>query len=303
MKPSMKIFLIGMAAALTGRTAFQRIRSVRRWLAARTQSGPGTALITGASAGIGAEFARRLARDGYNLVLVARRPDRLQAVADDIQAEAARRGRSINIEILPADLNSEDGIARVANRLQSIPNLELLVNNAGFGTGGRFATIDLQPELSMVQVHILATMRLTRAALPVLVARGYGGIINVSSMAAFLPSPGSVTYGASKSFMNSFTEGLYGELRGSGVRLQVLCPGYTYSEFHDRIGFNRARIPAFLWLPAGLVVEESLQGLREGRLIVVPGTLYKLLYALIKGIPFGLASRAAALVRFWMRKR
>jgi len=301
MKPSAKIFLFGTAAALVSSIAVQRIRSTRRWLEDHARTGPGTAVITGASSGIGAEFARQLARDGYNLVLVARRADRLQALAQEILADAAQKGRSMAVEVLPADLDSDSGIELVETRIQAIPDLALLVNNAGFGTGGDFAAVDIRPELSMVKVHILTTMRLTRAALPILIARQHGGVINVSSLAAFMPTPRAVTYGASKSFLNVFTEGLQDELRSTGVRVQALCPGYTRSQFHDRLGDMRSRIPAIAWMDAGPVVEESLRGMREGRVIVVPGVLNKAAYILMTGVPFRFMSRLAGWIRLQMR--
>jgi uncharacterized protein len=303
MKPTSKIFWFGLAAALTSSVIVQRVQNARRWLAARSQSGSGTAVITGASAGIGAEFARRLAQDGYNLVLVARRAERLQSLAQEILAEAARTSRPVAIEILPADLADPDALKQVESRIAAIPDLALLVNNAGFGTGGKFAGVAIEPEVDMVKVHILATMRLSRAALPVLIQRGHGGIINVSSIASFLPGPNAITYSASKAFLNSFTLGLQDELNGTGVRTQVLCPGYTYSEFHDRIGFNRSRIPSFLWMQSGPVVDESLQGLREGRTMVVPGSLNKLIYFLLEGMPFRFFARLAGQVRLWMRSQ
>ena len=303
MKPTSQIFWFGLAAALTSSVIVQRIQNSRRWLAAHAQTGPGTAVITGASAGIGAEFAHQLAQYGYNLVLVARRTERLHAVAEEILAEAARANHSIAIEILPADLTDPEALRRVENRIAALPDLALLVNNAGFGNGGKFTEVDIQLEENMAKVHILATMRLSRAALPVLIRRGHGGIINVSSIASFLPGPAAATYGASKAFLNSFSLSLQEELKGSGVRVQALCPGYTYSEFHDRIGFDRSRIPAFAWMQARPVVEESLQGLQEGQALVVPGLLNKLFYVLLEGIPFGWMTRLAGQLRLWIKSR
>lgn len=302
MKSTGKIFLFGVAAALASGIITQRVFNIRRWLNTRARTGPGTALITGASSGIGAEFARQLAREGYNLVLVARRRHRLEMIADEIKNEAARRGWAITIDMLPADLNSTAGIEQVERRIQSIPDFAMLVNNAGFGAGGTFSKVELQPELSMIQVHIVATMRLTHAALPILRARGHGAVINVSSLAGFLPSPHAVTYGASKSFLNSFTEGLQHELYGTGVRVQALCPGYTYTEFHDHIGFDRSRIPAFLWMDAGTVVKESLQALKEDRVVVIPGFIYKIIYTLVAGVPFRLTTSLVGPMVAWFRR-
>ncbi|GIV59641.1 MAG: hypothetical protein KatS3mg043_0730 [Rhodothermaceae bacterium] len=187
-----------------------------------------TALITGASSGIGAGFARRLAERGYNLILVARRADRLAELAEELQT---RHG--IEAEGLPADLATDEGIRRVEARIVDCDTLDLLVNNAGFGTTGRFAEIDLAPQLAMIHVHVIAPVRLIRAALPGMMARGAGGIINVSSVSAFWPNAGSATYSATKAYLNAFSEALAHELRGTGVTVQALCPGFTRTEFHD----------------------------------------------------------------------
>ncbi len=234
------------------------------------------ALITGASSGIGAAFASALAARGYDLLLVARRRDRLEQLADTLGAE-----------ILVADLATDEGMAAVERRIAQAENLELLVNNAGFGTRGRFFRVDIQGQDQMHRLHVLATMRLTHAALEGMVARGKGGVINVSSVAAFWQSPGSVSYCATKCWINSFTEGLALELRaaGSPVKMQALCPGYTYSEFHDVAGMDRKLIPSSLWLRAEDVVAESLAGLEHGKLFVIPGWRYRVAVFLLKHMP------------------
>ena len=266
--------LMALGAGLSLWMVFQQRRrqeNTRRW----EQRSPGTALITGASSGIGAAFAWALARQGYDLVLLARREDRLRALADEIQ-----RSHPVQVEILPTDLSDPAAVEQAAARIAEIDNLDLLVNNAGFGTGGDFAWTDIQPELRMIQVHINATVRLTRATLPGMIQRGRGGIIQVSSLAALMPMPGSLTYGATKAYLNFFSKGLNEELRGSGVRVQALCPGLTYSEFHDAMNVDRSALPAFVWMRAENVVEESLCGLREGQNMVIPGTLNRL-FALV----------------------
>jgi short-subunit dehydrogenase len=237
------------------------------------------ALVTGASSGIGATFARALARRGYDLVLVARRKDRLEALAGEIGGEA-----------LPADLTDEADLKRVEDRIGAADNLELLVNNAGFGTHGRFWEADLEGQDRMHRLHIVATMRLSHAALRGMVARGRGGLINVSSVAGFVQSPGSTSYGATKRWINAFTEGLYLELKsaGSPVKVQALCPGFTYSEFHDVAGVDRNLIAKSLWMRAEDVVEASLRGLDRGDLFVVPGWRYKFLVRLLAVVPDGL---------------
>lgn len=237
------------------------------------------ALITGASAGIGAVFARALAARGYDLVLVARRRERLDALA----AELA----SVRCEVIVADLTDAEQLRLVEARLRAAPPVDLLVNNAGFGIAGRFWETDVEVQERLHRLHILATMRLTHAALGQMVPRGSGAIINVASVAGFVTTPGSSTYSASKCWMNAFTEGIYMELgrMRSPVRIQALCPGYTYSEFHDVAGMDRAAIPKSVWTTAEAVVEASLAGLERNRLFVIPGWRYQLLVKALGVLP------------------
>ena len=240
------------------------------------------ALITGSSSGIGASFASQLATRGYDLLLVARRRDRLEEMAGTLE-----RSHGIKAEILPADLTVDQELGAVEQRIAAAGNLELLVNNAGFGTHGKFFSVDVESQDQMHRLHVLATMRLTHAALTGMTARGKGGIINVSSVAAFWQSPGSVSYCATKCWMNSFTEGLALELKsiGSPVKVQALCPGYTLSEFHDVAGMDRKLVPASLWMRAEDVVAASLRGLDRGKVVVVPGMVYKVAVFLMKRTP------------------
>jgi len=243
------------------------------------------ALVTGASSGIGAAFARRLARDGYGLILVARRRDRLEELARELHGA----------EVLPADLVRDDEVARVAERIAAEPCLEMLVNNAGFGTLGRFFEVDLASQEQMHRLHVMATMRLTHAALHAMVPRGKGAVIHVSSVAAFGSAPGSVSYSATKAWMNHFTEGLELDLKskGSPVKVQALCPGFTLTEFHEAAHIDRNRIPGWLWMKAEDVVDASIEGLAKGELIVVPGEIYKLLARLETWMPRGLRAALA----------
>jgi short-subunit dehydrogenase len=243
----------------------------------------GTALITGASSGIGAVFARRLAARGHNLVVVGRRLDRLQALSAEI-----RQQNSVAVDVLAADLADEKGLEQVERCIGDLSDLDLLVNNAGFGATGNFAASDLGRQLDMIQVHVLAPVRFTRAALPGMIARQHGGIINVASLAAFLLSPGNVTYSASKNYLTTFSEVLAMELKGTGVRVQALCPGFVVTEFHNRPelkDFNRAQIPRLLWCSAEDVVDESLKGLERGRVVVVPGLIYRLISLTVRNSP------------------
>lgn len=263
--------LAGVGAGFALWTIWQqhsRKNRARDWAAAR----PGTALVTGASAGIGAEFSRMLASQGYDLVLVARREERLRALAEEIQ-----RLYPVKVEILTADLSQPEDLERTAARIEEIQDLNLLINNAGFGTGGNFAELDVRPELKMIDLHVRASVRLTRAALPAMIARQHGGVINVASVAGIAPMPGNTTYSATKAYLIHFSESVNAELAGTGVRVEALCPGFTYSEFHDVMEVDRSTIPDFLWMPASEVVAQALQGLKEGQGIVVTGAINRLL--------------------------
>lgn len=235
------------------------------------------AWITGASSGIGAEFARALAARGYDLALVARRLDRLEHLA-------AQLGSRVNC--VQADLSEEQDLSAVADRIHRAPP-DLLINNAGFGTKPVFAEADWEGQERMHRLHVMATLRLTHAVLPGMVARGSGGIINVSSVAAFFRSVGGVSYCATKAWMNAFTEGLNLELRSrrSAVRVQALCPGFTYTEFHDVMGVDRGIIDRRLWLSAADVVSDSLRALETGKWLVIPNWKYKLVVSLIPRLP------------------
>jgi short-subunit dehydrogenase len=245
------------------------------------------AVITGASSGLGATFARKLAARGYDLMLVARRQDRLEAIAREIGEQY-----HVRAEILAADLTDHAGLAAVDTRIREAADLGLLVNNAGFGTLGYFFDADPGGQEQMHRLHVLATMRLSHAALANLVPRAVAGtgIINVSSVAAYGASPQNVSYCATKTWMNRFTEGLAIELgtKSSPVTVQALCPGFTLTEFHDTMPMDRSRIPASLWMTADFVVDESLRGFDRGTLFVVPGWRYKLLVRVMKLVPSGL---------------
>lgn len=236
------------------------------------------AVVTGASSGIGAVFARKLAARGYRLLLVARRRDRLEQLAAEFPGRA---------EAFPADLADECGLRAVEERIAGDETLELLVNNAGFGTLGRFFEVPVAGQDAMHRLHVLATMRLTHAALGGMVRRNRGGVINVSSVAAFGQSPGNASYCATKAWMNVFTTTLDLELRsaGSAVKVQALCPGFTHSDFHDTMGVDREKIPRALWLEADYVVEESLRGFDRGKAVVIPAWRYKAIARFLSLLP------------------
>jgi short-subunit dehydrogenase len=234
-------------------------------------------LITGASSGIGAEFARQLARAGYDLLLVARREERLHALAGELT-----RAYAIQVETMTADLTTERDIQRVEQQAAALDALVLLINNAGFGTQGPFAASDLDKQLAMITLHITASVRLMRAALPGMSRRRAGAIINVSSIAAFFATAGGANYGATKAYLNTFSEALQIELQETGVKVQALCPGFTLSEFHDTAEyqrFHRSQVPRRLWMTAEAVVSDSLAALAGNKVIVVPGWQYRALVA------------------------
>lgn len=240
------------------------------------------ALITGASAGLGAEFARALAARGADLILTARREERLAALAQQLHAE-----HGTHTEVLAADLATDAGVAAVEAKIAATPDLHWLINNAGFGVPGRVTSVAIADLDRMHRLHVLAPLHLTHAALGGMVARDAGAIINVASVVSFLLSTGSVSYASTKTWLHVFSEGIYLELRRSRskVRIQSLCPGYTVTEFHDVIGMDRALIPKFLWLDARFVVRQSLQALEHNDLLVVPSWKYRLIVGLARHLP------------------
>jgi uncharacterized protein len=256
--------------------------------------------ITGASSGIGEAFARKLA-PGHNLLLIARRRDRLESLADEFSNKFGTRS-----EVLAADLSQEKDLNTVADRLSSADNLALLINNAGFGTRGRFWETDLADADRMHKLHVMATMRLTHAALKTMVAADFGGIINVASVLSFLRTPGSTSYCATKAWMTAFTESLYVELKSihSGVVVQALCPGLTHSGFHEAMGSETGgpAAPPGWWMMAEDVVDASIDGLRRGKLFVVPGWRYKLITALVPRLPTPIRTTFEAAARARTRR-
>jgi short-subunit dehydrogenase len=247
------------------------------------------AVITGASSGIGEVFARKLSAS-HDLLLVARREERLRELARELIAAGGQA------EVLSADLSDQVQCQRVAERIGAQQNLALLVNNAGFGQRGMFWETDIEVQARMHRLHVEALLRLSHAALKVMVAKNGGAIINLASVAAFARRAGSTGYSASKSWVAAFTEGLYLDLkrRGSPVVVQALCPGYTYSAFHDVMREDRGRLaPPSMWLSADQVVDESLAALPRGDLYVIPGWRYRRVVGLLKLLPLRLRFRLA----------
>lgn len=247
------------------------------------------ALVTGATSGIGAAFARRLAADGYDLVLVARDEARLRRSAEELARE-----HGVRVEPHPADLTDEAALATVAHRLADPAQpVELLVNNAGLSLHRAFreSTADEQERLLRLNVH--AVMRLTLAAVPGMAARGSGGVINVSSVAGFAALlPGS-TYPASKAWVTAFSESVAGEVAPYGVRVTALCPGYVRTEFHDRAGIDMSRTPAGWWLSAEAVADAGMRAWARGRVVHVVDWRYRLLVRALPFVPRRLVRRIA----------
>ncbi len=238
------------------------------------------ALITGPTSGIGAGYARRFARDGYDVILVARDVDRLVALAADL-----RGAHGVDVEVLPADLAVAADREKVAQRLAA--GVRVLVNNAGFGTSGEFWTTEPDLLQRQLDVNVTAVMDLTRAALPPMLDAGAGTVINVASVAGLLPGRGS-TYSASKAWVVFFSEGLANGLAGTGVGVHAVCPGFVRTEFHQRAGIDMAFIPGPLWLTVEKVVDDSLADIAGGTVVSIPGAQYKVLITAGRVIPRGL---------------
>jgi hypothetical protein len=228
-----------------------------------------TAFVTGASAGIGAEFCRQLAPRCRRIIAVARRGEKLDALAEELDD-------TVEVRILVADLTVADDRGRVVRAMEALGPVDILVNNAGIGVMGPFHETALADQLTQVDLHITATLALTHAALPGMIERGRGTIINLSSTAAFSGKPNAMVYCGSKAFLNLFSRGLQEEVAEHGIQVQSLCPGFTYSEFHDRqgvvqAGFRRDQVPDELWMEASDVVAESLAALDSGRVTLLTG--------------------------------
>ncbi|MEV0004280.1 SDR family oxidoreductase [Micromonospora sp. NPDC050980] len=250
------------------------------------QSARRRAVVTGASLGIGEAFARRLAADGWDLVLVARDVARLDALATELTGRHGGEVRTI-----PADLSTDDGCAVVERRLVADPPVHLLVNNAGISLNTPFVRSAVPDESRLVRLNVLAVLRLTHAALGPMIERGDGAVINVSSVAGFgVPMPGS-TYSASKAWVTNFSESIGQSVAPLGVRVMALCPGYTRTGNHERVGIDMSRLPAWAWLRADDVVAEGLLDLRKGKLVSVPDWKYKLAVAGLRHAPKQLLRR------------
>jgi len=248
------------------------------------------ALVTGASSGIGESIAHKLGKAGVGMVLVARRKDRLDAIA----------AKYPNVEVLAADLTTDAGLGAVLERLRDVtrPQIDLVVNNAGFGTSGQFVSADAERLSREISLNINALTRISHEAVRQMLPRGRGYLLNVSSIASFQPGPDLAVYSATKAFVTSLTEALHEELRGSGIRVTALCPGLTHTEFQSISNTTglESKFPEFAWMSADDVARDGLRAVADGKAICVPGVVNKSLVSTSKLTPRALTRRIAGLV-------
>ncbi|MFX0100326.1 MAG: SDR family NAD(P)-dependent oxidoreductase [Candidatus Hodarchaeota archaeon] len=238
---------------------------------------PGIAVITGASSGFGAEYGRQLAREGFDTLLVARREEKLEEVKDELDKIGGKH------EILVADLSMENDIGKLEEKIRSLDNLDLLINNAGFATLKPFQDVEMTQQLEMLALHTVAPVKLTRAAIDVMIKRKRGIIINVSSMGIFSWSPNSVLYNSTKAFQRVFSETLSLDLKGTGIKVQALCPGFTHTGIHyvrdfKKFGFDKSALPDEWWMDADTVVKGSLDALQTNLVTYIPGEINRKRY-------------------------
>lgn len=248
------------------------------------------ALITGATAGIGAQYARLLAKEGFDLILVARNKNRLASTAKSLNKEFG-----VKVEVLPADLTKPVQLEKVRKRLSdSRKPIEVLINNAGFGINKSFLVSDLSDEQGLLDVLVTAPMRLTHAVLPIMKERNSGTIVNVSSVASWIAGG---SYSAAKSYLTVLTESLHTELRPTKVKISALCPGFTRTEFHERGRMKMNGLPNFMWLSAEKVVSKSWRDVNAGKVISIPGWQYLILSSISRFGPRPMVRRIGMNVR------
>lgn len=253
-----------------------------------------TALVTGATAGIGRAFCSRLARDGHDLVVVARTESRLQEVADDLAVHG------VDVEVLAADLSDDADLDRVVARAASTDRpVDLLVNNAGFGLNTPFLRTAAEDEERYLDVLVRAVLRTTHATAKVMAERGHGEIVNVSSVAGFAALN---TYSAHKAWVTTFSQSIAAELAAHGVRVMSLNPGFTRTEFHERASMSASEVPSFMWLDADAVVDTALRDLRRGKVLSIPDLRYKGLSTAMRLLPEGLVGRVGQGMRRRQRR-
>jgi uncharacterized protein len=249
-----------------------------------------TALVTGASSGLGAEFARQLAAEGFDLILVARDAERLAEAKESLEGR-----HPVAVEVLPADLVTDVGTIAVAERIADAQRpIDILVNNAGSGMYQVFGAGALDAEDRQLDLNVRAVLRLTHAAVRAMSGRNSGRIINVSSIAGFVPRGSNATYSASKAWVTMFSEGLSVQLRGTGVTVTAVCPGFTRTEFHQRAKADMSHVPDRMWLDARDVVREGLADAFAGKPVSVPSRQYRRLLHVVRLLPRPLLRRIMA---------
>ena len=242
------------------------------------------ALVTGASSGIGRAIAVQLAADGSDLVVVARRRDRLEELAAELES-----AHGVQVDVLVADISELEGLAAVEQRVRA--GVDLLVNNAGVGGQGAFAELPLDRQDRQIRLNVLAPVRLSHAALEHMLPRGRGGILNVSSIAGLQPMPYVATYAATKAYLSTFSNALHEEVRGRGVSVTNLLPGFTTTEFHGVAGINRSIVPGLAWMKADNVARAGLRAVAQGRAQCVPGLGYRILSGISALTPWSVSRR------------
>jgi len=240
------------------------------------------ALITGASCGIGKAFARHFAGAGFDLILTGRRKEKLEGVAEELALQFG-----IGVQIIIAELSDEKDVCKILNVIEDHDNIHILVNNAGYGMGKDFGDCDISCHLQMLQVHVVASLRLVYAVMPQMAGRREGSIINISSLSAFMPAPGSTVYSATKLFMKSFTESLHMEVKDKGIRMLCLCPGFTRTGFHERLANGNATKNNGLiyWMDPEKVVSQCIKSLEKGKIVYIPGFTNRMLVGISSVIP------------------
>jgi short-subunit dehydrogenase len=245
-------------------------------------SGRKKALITGATSGIGAAFAKRLARDGFDLILHGRRRERLETLA-----LALEKAHGITTKVMIAELSRTEELRSIENYIQELDQLDMLVNNAGYWTPANFWERDPNSEEAMIRVHVVAPVRFARAALPGMLKRNKGGIINVSGAAAYVATARSENYGGTKAYLIAFTEALHVALIGTGLRVQALVPAYTLTEFYSRFGVDPTKVHSkwIKWMTPEEVVDTSLKALEKDKVVCIPGLWNRTLLRIVRSLP------------------
>ena len=257
-----------------------------------------TALITGASSGIGLELARRFAGDGYDLVIIARREDLLNKVAKEIMENFG-----VKVSVMPKDLTEKDSTLEIFKKLEKEgKEINVVVNNAGFGAVGEFTELDYERQINMIDLNINSLVSLTRLFLPGMIKKNYGGILNVGSLAGFQPGPYASVYYATKAFVLSFTEGLKEELKGTNIKVSCLSPGPTDTEFLEISSIDESSLFKFGTMRAREVAKEGYDGFKNGKTIVIPGLLNNLLPCLVRITPRILARKITGVLNRGSKK-